>query len=406
MFALIASQNVFADVYKDVPADYWANKEITGCVKWGILNLKNGKFNPDELVTRSDFNSALLRALGHPTSTLSPENKFSDVDSSRKDYSDILLSESIGLIYGYTDGTFKPDKVINKSETASIISHITKDVTSTSALNAFADKNDVPAWAKRQYAKTIDLGVYVNYPDEKYLLPVKELNRAEAAVLLYKLKKKISAVKEQYVAKERVEGTEHLNVYKKAENHDVTVTNLRNIVRSGNVIKGYFDQYFNSKRSDEGDDVLFVAKKDIYTEEGTLLIPQDTKMLAKVATLEDQKWFNKNAKVTLDFVSMTLPNGRVLPFKARVLNHDGILTSNWWGKPLAYTVGGAALGTGTAIAITAHNEQIPEGLAVGIPVGAGVGAIAGFVTKGLAYKANEKDSLWLELTQDLSIPKN
>ena len=40
--------------------------------------------------------------------------------------------------------------------------------------------------------------------------------------------------------------------------------------------KGYFDAYFNSKRAAEGDDVLFVAKKDIYTDEGTLLIPEGT----------------------------------------------------------------------------------------------------------------------------------
>ncbi|MBR6164249.1 S-layer homology domain-containing protein [bacterium] len=407
IFALVASQNVFADVYKDVPADYWANKEITGVVKWGILDLQKGKFNPESLMTRSDFNSALLRTLGHPTSTVSPDNKFSDVDSSRKDYSDILLSESIGLIYGYNDGTFRPDNNINKAETASIISHITKDrVSSTAALAPFADKNDVPSWAKRQYAKTIDLGVYVNYPDENYLLPVKELNRAEAAVLLYKLKLKLDAVKEQYVAQETLLGVEHLSLYKKAANNEVKVTNLRNIILSGNVIKGYFNAYYNSKKSSEGDEVVFVAKKDIYSDEGTLLIPQGTTMLSKVNTLQEQRWFNKNAEVTLDFVSMTLPNGRVLPFSARVLDNDGILTRNWWVKPLTYTVAGAAVGTGTSIAITANNEQIPEGLAVGIPVGAGVGAVAGFVTKGLAYKADENDSLWLELTQDLSIPKN
>lgn len=406
MFALIASQNVFADTYKDVPADYWANKEITGVVQWGILNLNRGKFYPENLVTRSDFNSALLRTLGHPTSTLSPENKFSDVDSSRKDYSDIMLSESIGLIYGYTDGEFKPDQVITKAEAASIISHITKDVASTSALSAFADKDDVPSWAKRQFAKTIDLGVYVNYPDENYLLPNKELDRAEAAVLLYKLRNKINAVKEEYVAKEGIEGVEHLSLYKKAANNEVKVTNLRNIVLSGNVIKGYFDAYFNSKRAAEGDDVLFVAKKDIYTDEGTLLIPAGTKMLAKVNTLDEQKWFNRNAKVTLDFVSMTLPNGRVLPFNARVLNNDGILTSNWWGKPLAYTLGGAAVGTGAGIAIATCNDEYGKGVAIGLPVGAGVGAATGFITPGLAYKANEKDALWLELTSDLSIPKN
>ena len=407
-FMLTAFNAANAAVYSDVPADHWANTEITAVVNDGILSLEKKAFLPEKEVTRSDFNTAPLKTLGHRSATVSEENPFSDVVSSRADYGDILLSSKLGLIYGYNDGTFKPDRVMTKAEAASVISHITKDYKgNVKALNPFTDKDAVPAWATRQYAKTIDLGVYVNYPNADELLPNKNLNKAEAAVLLYKLKQQIGAVKEQYVNKEALVSTEHLNVTSKAEVNEVQVTNTRKIVLAKNIIKGYFYTYFSSNEAKVGDTVTFTAKNDIYTEEGTLVIPAATTMKATVASIEEKKWWNKNDKVTVEFESMTLPCGVTVPFKAEVLNNNGVLTENRWAKPLGYTLGGAVVGTGAGIGIAnmkGHDDSTDSGIAIGAPVGAGVGLLTGLATKGRTYKANDGDYVWLELTQDLSIP--
>jgi hypothetical protein len=406
-FMMLAFNPANAAVYSDVPANYWANTEITAVVNDGILSLTNNAFNPDQEVSRSDFNSALLRTLGHRTGTLSENNPFSDVVSSRADYGDILLSSKLGLIYGYSDGTFKPDRIMTKAEAASVISHITKDYKgNVKSLSAFTDKDSIPAWATRQYAKTIDLGVYVNYPNADELLPHKNLNRAEEAVLLYKLKQQISAVKEQYINNEALVGTEHLDVTKKAEVDEVQITNQRKIVLAKNIIKGYFYTDFTSKDAQVGDTVTFTAKNDIYTKEGTLVIPAATTMKATITNVEAKKWFNKNDKVTVEFDSMTLPSGTVVPFKADVINNNGVLTENRWAKPLGYTVGGAVVGAGAGVgfaSFTGHHHY-GNGVAIGAPVGAGLGLLTGLTTKGRTYKANDGDYVWLELTQDLSIP--
>ena len=412
MFAVVFMLTSFnaanADVYKDVPADYWANKEITAVVNDGVLSLDKKNFYPEKDVTRSDFNTALLKTLGHRTATVSEENPFSDVCASRADYGDILLSSKLGLIYGYNDGTFKPDRIMTKAEAASVISHITKDYKgNVKALNPFTDKADIPAWATRQYAKTIDLGVYVNYPNADELLPNKNLNRAEAAVLLHKLKQQIGAVKEQYVSKETLLSTEHLDVTKKAEVDEVQVTTANKIVLAKNIIKGYFYTYFTSQDAQVGDEVIFTAKEDIYTEEGTLVIPAATTMKAKITSIEPKKWWNKNDKVTVEFETMTLPNGVTVPFAAEVLNNNGVLTENRWVKPVGYTFGGAVIGAGLGAGIAnipGHDDSTDSGVAIGAPVGAGVGLLTGLTTPGRTYKANDGDYVWLELTQDLVIP--
>ena len=45
-----------------------------------------------------------------------------------------------------------------------------------------------------------------------------------------------------------------------------------------------------------------------------------------------------------------------------------------------------------------------RGVGIGTPVGAALGLVTGLTTKGRTYKANEGQYVWLELTQDLSIP--
>ncbi len=410
-FMLLTVNAANAAVYSDVPADYWANTEITAVVKDNILPLLgDNAYLPEQEVSRSDFNSALLRTLGHKkVSSVSVASPFSDVDSSRADYGDIILSSQLGLIYGYSDGSFKPDRIMTKSEAASVISHITKDFKgNVRALAPFRDSNTIPSWAVRQFAKTIDLDVYVAHPDADELLPNKQLDRAEAAVLLYKLKQKLNAVKEQFVNKpnEEVIGTEHLNVTKKAEVNEVTITNLRKIVLAKNILKGYFYTDFTSKTAEVGDTVTFTAKEDIYTEEGTLVIPAGTTMKSVITSLEEKKWWNKNDKVCVEFESLTLPGGTTVPFSAEIINHNGVLTENRWVKPLGYTLGGAVLGggVGTGISAMSWHHHWGRGIGAGVPIGAGVGLISGLVTKGLTYKAHDGEYVWLELTQDLSIP--
>ena len=158
----------------------------------------------------------LIKVLNQKDLDIYIENPFSDVTLQTKHYNDIMRSAQIGLVYGYPDGTFKPENQIIKSEVTSTMSHITKDtVSDLSVLDNFIDTDNIPEWAKLAYAKTVKYGLFVNYPNKNLFEPNKDLTRAEAAVLLSKLKAAISNVKEEYKAEEPVEKTlsvEHLSI--------------------------------------------------------------------------------------------------------------------------------------------------------------------------------------------------
>jgi hypothetical protein len=251
----------------DVDASYWAQTEIASVVSDSVMFLNAGNFRPEEKISRVDFITALLKVLGSDKVRITEDVAFSDVAKSGADHDAIARSQQIGLVYGYPDGTFRPQGNILRDEAQSVISHITIDAAvDNNIVSKYSDAKKVPNWAKKIYAKTLSYGIYVNHPNENELRPTEDLTRAEAAVLLYRLSQKLHLVKAQYKnGSETILGTEHLNVTKKAPCDEVTITNLRNIIKEGNVLEIEFTDLFKSKLHAAGDTVTFTNPEDIVT---------------------------------------------------------------------------------------------------------------------------------------------
>ncbi|MCD7879077.1 MAG: S-layer homology domain-containing protein [Candidatus Gastranaerophilales bacterium] len=420
-FALLLTgvSSALAKDYTDIPDDYWAAEEIEDVVTKRIVPIyADGTYRPLDKVPRVEWTGMLLRALGLSEAPITSEPAYSDVTPATFGYPDIARSDQFGLIYGYTDGEFKPQRFITKVETASIMSHITKDTdVNTDILNQFADSSEIPGWGIIPFSKAIKYGLYINWPLATELNPNRDLNRAEAAVLLARLMKALDLVQDDKKAevteeeqvpeepKEYVLSVEHLDNYGVAVVDRVSITNLRRIILAKNVFKVSFVESFNSTKHNIGDVIEFYFKKDVVTKEGTLIIPANTKLYATIEELRDKRWINKNAEVYLHFTRMVFPNGHEYPFIARVLNHnEGVLTENKWLKPLEYTVAGAAIG-GAAIGlpIGEANDRSGDGMAIGFPTGAGVGLLAGWLTPGVNFKARANEDVLIELKVDCSL---
>lgn len=398
----------------DVTKSHWASAEIADVVSNNIMTVdESGNFYPEDGMERVEFVSALLKVLANDDLKVTKANQFSDIKSSDNYYLDVLRSDQLGLVYGYPDKTFKPHQVMLRDEAQSVISHITKDMKADySVLNYFTDSNLIPSWAKLVYAKSLAYGIYVNYPNAKELRPLDSLTRAEAAVLLARLRDKIGLVKEEYVGPdlEKVLAIEHLNVKKNAPNDTVKITNKRNIIVSGNVLEVAFSDKFRSELAKSGDVVKFVNPQDICTEEGTLLIPANSVFSGKVLNIQDPKWFNKNARAYIQLTEVCTPDGKKIDLNAKPFYKDYALKEGPWmtaGKVALYTVGLGAIGTGAGVgfAFIPNPAEIGTGIAIGTPVGAGVGLILGLVTPGLKYHAKSGEQIYVILCDDASIVK-
>ena len=394
----------------DVCENYWAQVEIASVVSDSVMTLTDGNFNPEGKMSRVDFVKALLKVLGQENLEVTSKVKFSDVAKSSDIYAPIARSQQLGLVYGYPNGKFLPDNAMLRDEAQSVISHITIDADVDSSIVAkYADAEKVPAWANEVYAKTLSYGIYVNHPNENELRPTEELSRAEAAVLLYRLRQRLNLVKTEYKS-ESVLGTEHLNVSKKAESNEVVITNLRNIIREGNVLEIAFNEQFKSKLHAAGDQITFTNPEDIVTEEGTLLFPAGSTFYGSVLEIKDPQWFNKNARVYAQITKVVTPCGKTVDLNAKPFYKNYELKEGPWmtaGKIALYTVGGAAVGTGAGVGFSfiPDPDKVGTGVAIGTPVGAGLGLITGLVTPGLNYNAKQGEEIQVILLEDASIVK-
>ncbi len=398
----------------DVSKNYWAQAEIADVVSNNIMSIDaSGNFYPEDTVSRVEFVKSLLKVLGNSNLDVKAAKGFSDVTKADPDYSDIMRSEQLGLVYGYPNGTFQPSRAMLRDEAQSVISHITKEaVTDASVLAQFDDGDQVPAWATHVYAKTLAYGIYVNYPNVKELRPLDDLTRAEAAVLLARLRAKIGLVKQEYIGKdlEKVIALETLTMKKNAPNHSVKITNQRNIIEAGNVLGVSFVDRFKSEAAVAGNTVNFTNPEDIYTDQGTLLIPAGSTFVGKVLDIEGPKWFNKNARAYVQLTEICFPNGQTVDLNAKPFYKDYALKEGPWmtaGKVALYTVGLGAVGTGAGVgfAFIPDPQKIGTGIAIGAPVGAAVGLITGLVTPGLNYHAKAGEEIYVIILDDASITK-
>ncbi len=201
---------------------------------------------------------------------------------------------------------------------------------------------------------------------------------------------------------------EHLQAVENSKINLVKVTPCGNIIQKENYIVVNFAQNFNSKYYKTGDYVQFSFDKDLRTQEGTILIPCNSSLIARITCIENPKWFSRNAKVFMEFTHILLPDGQNIPVCVQLASKKKYLqegAKETAGKIAAYTlsIGGVGAGLGSAIGVAAGNTI--TGLIIGGSVGGGVGLVSGIVSPGLHFKAKKGEEIILELEDNLKLPK-
>ena len=106
-----SNNSIFSDVYSNA---WYSDAVVTLAAKGIIKGYTDGTFRPNDTISRSEFVTMLTRF-----STLSTcEMKFSDVPAGHWAYDYIVSASAKGWTNGYTDGTFRPEQNITRSEAA------------------------------------------------------------------------------------------------------------------------------------------------------------------------------------------------------------------------------------------------------------------------------------------------
>ena len=170
-----------APVFTDT-ADSWAKDLISTMAARKIVSgYPGGQFMPGKGVTRAEFVTLLANTLGWSTET--PEIRFKD-DIPLWAQGNIGAAVNKGVVKGYDDGTFKPDKVINRAEMAAIVDKALALPNSSQPSN-YKDAKQIPAWAVQSIRNTKASGVITGAGNR--FRPKDIANRAEATAVMAKI---------------------------------------------------------------------------------------------------------------------------------------------------------------------------------------------------------------------------
>ncbi|MDQ6419589.1 S-layer homology domain-containing protein [Paenibacillus sp. LHD-117] len=167
-------------------AGHWAEANIKQAVSSGIVGgYPNGTFKPQKKVTRAEFAVMLMNAL-----KLQGEGAaltFTDTASIGV-WAQKSVAEAVrgGIIQGYKDGTFRPNAEITRAEMTAMIASALKLSIQENAATGFADDKSIPLWAKGAVAELKNLDI-VGGKGENTFDPSGNATRAEAVTVLVKM---------------------------------------------------------------------------------------------------------------------------------------------------------------------------------------------------------------------------
>ena len=118
--------------YSDVTTSDWFNNAISTATKAGIVNgYDDGTFGPNKPITRAEFAAIAAR---FDTDLYEGENRFSDI-AGHWAAEEINKAAANGWINGYEDGVFKPNQYIVRSEAMTLINRLLYRLVDESGLN-------------------------------------------------------------------------------------------------------------------------------------------------------------------------------------------------------------------------------------------------------------------------------
>ncbi|MFD0679486.1 MULTISPECIES: S-layer homology domain-containing protein [unclassified Paenibacillus] len=167
-------------------AAHWAESDVKQAIDLGIVSgYPDGTFKPDRTVTRAEFAAMLINALKPQGNRLySAPLTFTDKEKiGTWALNAVAQAVQVGIISRYEDGSFRPDAEITRSEMAKMIANALSQSGEKAATTGFADDTAIPDWAKGAVATLSKRGIIEGKGGNQFA-PGDQATRAEAIRVL------------------------------------------------------------------------------------------------------------------------------------------------------------------------------------------------------------------------------
>ena len=171
--------------FADVPEGYWAKQPIENNATVGLVQgYPDGNFKPERSLTRAELATLLVRAKGLALADSGADQVFKDVKPDFWAAAYIAAAQRAGLINGYPDRTFRPNNYVNKAEGIAILARFDNLELAEVASPPYWD---VPAdhWAAKYIQSAKSAGM-LGFVEDNRLRPAEALARSESVEMLGK----------------------------------------------------------------------------------------------------------------------------------------------------------------------------------------------------------------------------
>lgn len=170
--------------FTDVPKTAWCRADVEYVWQHGIMKgVSATKFGPDTKMTRAMFVTVLYRMEGSPSVEGMQIPAFTDIGA-KWCYDAIIWAYNAGVTLGKTATTFAPNDSITRAEIVTMVYRYSGSPTVSGVPN-FTDAASVGAWARDAIIWATSVGVINGYTDGSFG-PNKTALRSEMAAMLHR----------------------------------------------------------------------------------------------------------------------------------------------------------------------------------------------------------------------------
>jgi subtilisin family serine protease len=193
-YAVILYQNSFLDI-----VNHWSRPEVEVLVSRHILSgVSKEKFAPNRFITRAEFTKLIVNFARESGITYREHANinFSDVPANAwyKDY--LATAVKFGLVQG-TNGRFMPNEPITREQMIAMIVRALNiapgEVPDDNVLDKYKDSANVGKWAKTAMAYAIEHGIIKGMAGNQ-LKPKDSTTRAQAAVVFLRMMEQLGVI--------------------------------------------------------------------------------------------------------------------------------------------------------------------------------------------------------------------
>lgn len=334
-----------AFAYPDVANSHWAAKEIGILTEQGVIvGYPDGTFKPDENVTRAEFASMAIKALGQEHTTVAQPVNFTDIEPSFWAYDAIQKALYFDLISCPPSGEpFRPDDSVSRAESISVAVNAltTEQISPLKAKEVlsknFSDVNEVPEWflIPAGKAEILDMLVTIPSSNKAKIEAGRPATRAEVAAILYDMMEQAklnpNAKLAEAMRKKTGEGYVVENAF---------VQGSVGTIPAGAIVPVKLSNYASSQSSQAGEIYTATAPENYVTKDRFILVYKGANLKGQFLDVRDGKWFVRNGVLVLDNAIVTTTNDQTAQFSgvAEVTKHR-----NWFMKIVRATLKGEKL---------------------------------------------------------------